>query len=141
MCSRFDQGNTKLQKHGIFVGFNLRHPQTYPHALWTTSKRDALTTPVILRVALDTPLRRLFDYLPARDSQRHDAEPGMRVRVPFGRQRLVGVVHSLAASSDLPTEKLKAVLEVIDAEPVIDAQRDASCSSGPRSTTTTRSAK
>jgi len=84
-------------------------------------KRDALTTPVILRIALDTPLRRLFDYLPARDSM-ITAEPGMRVRVPFGRQRLIGVVHSVAATSDLPEEKLKAVLEVIDAQPVIDAQ-------------------
>ena len=46
----------------------------------------------------------------------------MRVRVPFGRQQLVGVVHSHAATSELPSEKLKSVLEVIDAEPVIDAQ-------------------
>jgi len=84
-------------------------------------KRDLLTEPAILRVALDTPLRRLFDYLPPRDSAA-SVEPGMRVRVPFGRQRLVGVVHSLAARSELPTEKLKAVLEVIDAQPVIDAQ-------------------
>jgi primosomal protein N' (replication factor Y) len=83
--------------------------------------RDVLTPPSILRVALDTPLRRLFDYLPPRDSA-IDAEPGSRVRVPFGRQRLVGVVHSLAVTSELPAEKLKAVLEVIDATPVIDAQ-------------------
>ena len=46
----------------------------------------------------------------------------MRVRVPFGRQRLVGVVHSVATTSDLPQEKLKSLLEVIDADPVIDAQ-------------------
>ncbi len=84
-------------------------------------KRDLLTTPVILRIALDTPLRRLFDYLPAQDST-VKVEPGMRVRVPFGRQRLVGVVHSVATTSDLPQEKLKSLLEVIDADPVIDAQ-------------------
>jgi primosomal protein N' (replication factor Y) len=76
---------------------------------------------VILRVALDTPLRRLFDYLPARDST-VEVEPGMRVRVPFGRRRLIGVVHSIAATSDLPKEKLKPVLDVIDTAPVIDAQ-------------------
>ena len=84
-------------------------------------KRDLLTTPVILRIALDTPLRRLFDYLPAQDST-VKVEPGMRVRVPFGRQRLVGVVHSVATTSELPQEKLKSLLEVIDADPVIDAQ-------------------
>jgi primosomal protein N' (replication factor Y) len=81
--------------------------------------RDALTGPAILRVALDTPLRRLFDYLPPRESMT-EIVPGMRVRVPFGRQRLVGVVHSIAGHSELPREKLKAVLEVIDTSPVID---------------------
>ena len=74
----------------------------------------------MVRVALDTPLRRLFDYLPARDAT-FDPQPGARVRVPFGRQRLIGVVHSWAESSDVPREKLKPLLEIIDAEPVIDA--------------------
>jgi len=80
-----------------------------------------LRSPAILRVALDTPLRRLFDYLPARGAG-HAPLPGARVRVPFGRQRLVGVIQSLAESSELPREKLKPILEVIDAEPVIDAR-------------------
>jgi len=80
-----------------------------------------LTNATFLRVALDTPLRRLFDYLPPRDSAQH-AQPGVRVRVPFGRQHLVGVVQSLATHSDVPVEKLKATLEVIDATPVIDSQ-------------------
>jgi primosomal protein N' (replication factor Y) (superfamily II helicase) len=77
-----------------------------------------LTRPVV-RVALDTPLRRLFDYLIARDMQ--PPQPGTRVRVPFGRQQLIGVVHSLAEKSELPPEKLKALIEVVDAEPVFDA--------------------
>jgi primosomal protein N' (replication factor Y) (superfamily II helicase) len=76
-------------------------------------------TRVIVRVALDTPLRRLFDYLPARDAT-FAPRPGARVRVPFGRQQLIGVVHSLADSSELPLEKLKPLLEVIDEQPVID---------------------
>ena len=54
-------------------------------------ERVTLTAPVILRIALDTPLRRLFDYLPPRDSQTMP-KIGARVRVPFGRQRLVGIV-------------------------------------------------
>ena len=62
-------------------------------------------TRAIVRVALDTPLRRLFDYLPAAT---HLPPPGARVRVPFGRQRLIGVVHSWAESSEVPREKLKA---------------------------------
>jgi primosomal protein N' (replication factor Y) len=80
-----------------------------------------LISPAILRVALDTPLRRLFDYLPARGAG-HPPVPGTRVRVPFGRQRLVGVIHSHAERSELPRDKLKPIFEVIDAEPVIDAR-------------------
>jgi len=63
--------------------------------------------------------------LPARHADDEPAgyepRPGVRVRVPFGRQRLVGIVHSIATSSEVPVEKLKPLLEVIDAEPVIDA--------------------
>jgi primosomal protein N' (replication factor Y) len=62
------------------------------------------------------PLRRLFDYLPPAAP----VVPGQRVRVPFGRQRLVGLVMEHAAGSDLPADRLKPVLEVLDAEPVLD---------------------
>jgi primosomal protein N' (replication factor Y) len=77
-----------------------------------------MTGPQVFRVALDTPLRRTFDYLPPKSGG--TLEPGSRVRVPFGRQRLVGVVLEAAGSSDLPAEKLKPILEVLDARPVLD---------------------
>ena len=73
----------------------------------------------ILRVALDVPLRRLFDYLPPRAGAAL-IEPGMRVRVPFGSQRLVGFVVELAESSELPAAKLKPALEVLDSVPLLD---------------------
>ncbi len=47
--------------------------------------------------------------------------PGMRVRVPFGRQRLVGIVMEVASSSAVPEERLKPILEVLDPRPVLDA--------------------
>jgi primosomal protein N' (replication factor Y) len=75
----------------------------------------------VVRVALDTPLRRLFDYLPPRDLAAGALQPGMRVRVPFGRQRLIGFIVELANGSDLPADRLKPVLQVLDAEPVLDA--------------------
>ncbi len=73
----------------------------------------------VLRVALDMPLRRLFDYLPPAPDV-HVAL-GSRVRVPFGRQRLIGVVVEGAGTSELPVARLKPVLEVLDAEPLFDA--------------------
>jgi primosomal protein N' (replication factor Y) len=76
----------------------------------------------VLRVALDTPLRRLFDYLPPPVAMAPGGvSPGMRVRVPFGRQRLIGVVMAKAASSEIDPGRLKPVLEVLDAEPILEA--------------------
>ncbi len=72
----------------------------------------------IHQVALDTPLRRVFDYLPGQDG--HPALAGSRVLVPFGRQRMVGVVVGQTNSSELPTEKLKPIIEVIDSVPLLD---------------------
>ncbi|HSY09155.1 MAG TPA: primosomal protein N' [Steroidobacteraceae bacterium] len=74
----------------------------------------------VWRVVLDMPLRRPFDYLPPKEDPGRPVTPGVRVRVPFGRQRLIGVVTGEAASSDIPAERLKPILEVLDAEPVLD---------------------
>jgi primosomal protein N' (replication factor Y) (superfamily II helicase) len=78
--------------------------------------------PKVFRVALDTPLRRLFDYLPPAPAQ--TAFPplvGARVRVPFGRQRLIGLILEAADSSEVPAGRLKPILEVLDSTPVVDA--------------------
>ncbi|HVW71451.1 MAG TPA: primosomal protein N' [Steroidobacteraceae bacterium] len=81
-----------------------------------------MTSAGVFRVALDTPLKRLFDYLPpAAPSESVPLEPGMRVRVPFGRQRLVGIVMEKVATSELPADRLKPILEILDPKPVLDA--------------------
>ena len=79
---------------------------------------DPIVLSPILRVAIGTPLRRLFDYrMPAGAAA---LEPGMRVRVPFGRRRLIGVVMETAARSDLAEDRLKPVLERLDPCPIFD---------------------
>ena len=75
----------------------------------------------VFRVALDTPLRRLFDYLPPASPGAHAPLPGSRVRVPFGRQHLVGVIMARADTSEVPPGRLKPILEVLDGRPVLDA--------------------
>ena len=63
-----------------------------------------MTVPRVFRVALDMPLRRLFDYLPpeARLAARPAPwSPACASACPFGRQRLVGVIMEIAASSDV----------------------------------------
>ena len=78
--------------------------------------------PQVLRVALDTPLRRLFDYLPPAEAGTGPLPAiGARVRVPFGRQRLIGLVLAAADTSEVQQERLKPILEVLDARPVLDS--------------------
>ena len=63
----------------------------------------------IARVALDTPLDRLFDYM-AEGITPEDI--GRRVEVPFGRGRQIGVLLELAAISECPPEQLRPLLKL-----------------------------
>ena len=70
----------------------------------------------IVRVALDLPLPRLFDYL-ALDSIESDI--GRRVTVPFGKGSRTGVIVELAAASEQPLDKLKAVTQILRDMPAL----------------------
>lgn len=78
----------------------------------------------LLRVALPTPLYRLFDYLCPIHHLTDGALPavGTRVRVPFGRQELVGIIvaHIDPEHSDIAPHKLKAIHECLDDTAIID---------------------
>jgi primosomal protein N' (replication factor Y) len=80
---------------------------------------------MILQVALDTPLRRVFDYRYPKDlanpATGASVRPGVRVRVPFGRRLLVGIVVATSPQSQVPAEKLKHAVEFLDDEPVFDS--------------------
>jgi primosomal protein N' (replication factor Y) len=72
----------------------------------------------VLRIAVDTPLMRVFDYLPPSDHP--PLRPGQRVRVPFGRGDKIGVLIGLAAKSAVPREKLRHAHAILDAQPLLD---------------------
>ncbi|MDH3439311.1 MAG: primosomal protein N' [Gammaproteobacteria bacterium] len=69
----------------------------------------------ILRVAINAPLSRLFDY---RSPDTGRAVPGCRVEVPFGRRTRTGVVLEVAEESELPAAKLKTATKVLDDAPL-----------------------
>jgi len=69
-------------------------------------------------VAVPSPLRRLFDYLPP-DQHSSPLAPGLRVIVPFGRRRLVGVLVSQSGTSTVPPGRLKPIIEVLDRTPIV----------------------
>ncbi len=77
------------------------------------------TQSTVLKIAIPTPLRRYFDYLPAKETDIGQLKPGVRVRVPFGRRQLIGIFIGLSSTSDVSIDKLKPIECVIDQEPVI----------------------
>lgn len=72
--------------------------------------------PTVLRVAINAPLSRLFDYLPPDEGR---CAPGCRVTVPFGRQKKTGLVMELATQSDIPEAKLRKATAVLDDGPLL----------------------
>ncbi|MEK8089858.1 primosomal protein N' [Thermithiobacillus plumbiphilus] len=77
------------------------------------------SAPGFLRVAVFAPLRQTFHYLPCPTPWAW--QPGQRVRVPFGKAQRLGIVLGLDPVPDRDPAQLKAVLEVLDPEPLLPA--------------------
>lgn len=69
-----------------------------------------------VQVAVPTPLHLLFDY---RWRNLAPPVPGTRVKVPFGRRSVIGIVVLGLAESAYPANKLRAVTEVLDDEALL----------------------
>jgi primosomal protein N' (replication factor Y) len=78
-----------------------------------------MTDTYYLRIALPVPLRRHFDYLPLANTVASDYKIGSRVRVPFGRQQLIGFVLSIESATEVPVDKLKPVSESLDSNELV----------------------
>lgn len=72
----------------------------------------------LLRVALFAPVHIQYTYRPPGDAP-SDAQPGCRVVVPFGNRHANGIVTGFADSAPEGVP-LKAVVTVVDREPVLD---------------------
>ncbi|ANU22857.1 primosomal protein N' [Planococcus donghaensis] len=75
---------------------------------------------VIVDVAAH-PIDRPFDYaIPKRVEVL--AEPGMRVKVPFGNRKVLGFITKMKESSDFDPKRLKPVHELMDVTPVLNEE-------------------
>ncbi|HIJ24382.1 MAG: primosomal protein N' [Gammaproteobacteria bacterium] len=75
---------------------------------------------MILQIALLTvPLRKTFDYLPLPESNPVYLQPGIRIRVPFGRQQRIGILIAVSDESLYSPDKLKPILEILDRKPLL----------------------
>jgi primosomal protein N' (replication factor Y) len=77
--------------------------------------------PLILQIAVPSPLHRRFDYLPPLDVDVTVLQPGIRLRIPFGRRTTIGVLLAVSNESAIDARKLKRSLEVLDDSPVISS--------------------
>ncbi|MDZ7734798.1 MAG: primosomal protein N' [Gammaproteobacteria bacterium] len=74
-----------------------------------------------LLIALATPLRRLFTYLPPADPDTAGTalQPGQRVIVPFGSRRRVGSIMGHSNEAVVDAGRLKRISSVIDEQSIL----------------------
>ena len=73
----------------------------------------------LLRIAIPAPLYQNFDYLLPADYDGRPLMAGMRIRVPFGKREVVGVLIEATDAATTTTAKLKAAIEILDDEPML----------------------
>lgn len=81
----------------------------------------------IIRVAIPVPLRQCFDYLPPSECEFELLEPGMRILVPFGRRKQVGIIDELTDSTTIKPSRLKRAYKVLDEKPLFNHDLIALC--------------
>ncbi|QEP43275.1 primosomal protein N' [Ectothiorhodospiraceae bacterium BW-2] len=74
---------------------------------------------ITVRVALELPLRRLFDY---RLTTVLRPPLSARVRVPFGRRELIGWIWQLEPEDALPISQQRSVIALLDQQPLLPSR-------------------
>ena len=94
---------------------------------------------MILQIALDTPLRRVFDYRPPAElvaEARRQPALGVRVRVPFGRRQLIGILVGIASRSAVPPRSSSRHSTSWTSNPSSTRSPSICCAGRPSTTTT-----
>lgn len=73
----------------------------------------------ILQVAIPSPLHGSLDYLAPAHCPREALQPGIRVQVPFGKRKAVGVLIQVATHSRIAAQRLRPALSLLDREPLL----------------------
>jgi primosomal protein N' (replication factor Y) len=73
----------------------------------------------VLRLAIPTPLRTLFDYRPAENMDSASLRPGQRFRAPFGSREVSGYLVEVVDDDPDDGRQLKPVIEQLDAAPLL----------------------
>lgn len=73
-----------------------------------------------IRVAVPVPLYREFDYRVPTNIASSKLEIGLRVKVPFGARKLIGVITEINITSNFSPHKIKDAFELLDESPCLD---------------------
>lgn len=74
--------------------------------------------PLFVEVALPIPMRQTFSYR-VKETDTHLASIGVRVKVPFGRQQLIGLVTGINDDCNLAPQQIKSVIAFLDSAPLL----------------------
>ncbi|MFV0476737.1 MAG: primosomal protein N' [Parahaliea sp.] len=76
----------------------------------------------ILRLAVPSPLHRLFDYLPPEEASPEalaSLTAGCRLRVPFGSRDVIGVLQAVVDTASIDVDQLRPALEILDEQSLL----------------------
>jgi len=77
-----------------------------------------MTQKKFVQVAIDTPLRKVFDYRIPTHIQ--EVKIGQRVLVPFAKRKVVGIVVDLIQQSSIDPKRIKSIHSMLDNRTIFD---------------------
>ncbi len=77
----------------------------------------SINQPVILQIAIPSPIRHLFDYLLPTHNLKFSPQVGARVLVPFGKRNAIGIIIAITSKSDFELQQLKHATQILDPQP------------------------
>ncbi|WP_031434379.1 primosomal protein N' [Methylomarinum vadi] len=79
----------------------------------------AVASKQICKIAVPMPLYRLFDYLLPDSIDPASLQIGIRVSVPFGKQKKTGVLLEVCQDSEVQTNRLKTIGKILDRQSLL----------------------
>jgi primosomal protein N' (replication factor Y) len=76
--------------------------------------------PAILQIAIPSPLHGSLDYLAPPHCSSAALQPGIRVQVPFGKRKAIGVLIQATGQSRIAAQRLRPAFSLLDQEPLLN---------------------
>ena len=98
---------------------HLNHARYFDLFLPSVRVTHPTVSATILRIAVPSPLYRSFDYRLPATAAAHNLQPGVRIRVPFGTRKTIGILLEVSTHTEIDRQRLKPALEILDEAPAL----------------------